>query len=160
MKKWVIIITFFVLLLVSWTSWHIYRGNADYEAKAAHTAVQKAKKGFKINKIESVTYYHGTESYQVIKGIKSGRQWYVWVPDKKSEGRFIERPVKSGITRNQALQALAALHLDVRQIVSVRLGAIKGNPVWEITFLNAGKKYNYVAFYYDTGKEAQRILNI
>ncbi len=128
---------------------------------AAQTAAAKATAHDQLQKTGSVTAYYGTQAYEVVSGTRNGVAMYIWVPDKPSKAAgYLARPVKNGLTRSQALQKLAALHLDVRSIVSVRLGAIQNQPVWEITFKNSHNSFNYVSFNFDTGREVQRMLNI
>lgn len=149
-----------ILVLLS-GSWYLYKSNMNLSDTAAHAAATKAAEHYQLQKTGSVTAYYGTQAYEVVSGSRNGVAMYVWVPDKpgKSAGYLI-RPVKNGLTRGQALQKLAALRLDVRSIVSVRLGAIQNQPVWEITFKNSRNSFNYISFSFDTGKEVQRILNI
>ncbi|RYM06357.1 peptidase M4 [Sporolactobacillus sp. THM7-7] len=159
MKKWIMFILLAVLISGISGSWYVYGKNANYHEQIKQAAVKKAKQRFHIENAESVSYYHGTESYYVIKGKTAGKQMYYWIPDKK-KGKYIERRANSGMTRKEALSTLSNMHLDVQEVLAVRLGAIGGKPIWEITFLNSQKKYNYVSIFFDNGKEAQRILNI
>lgn len=160
MKNWIIIGLFAVLLTAGLGFWQLYSSNINYENRSAQTAAAKAKQRFQISKVESVTYFHGTESYQVVKGTRNGEQMYFWIPDQGKKEIYLTRMAKNGITSQQALQVLAGMHLDVNKVISVRLGAIQASPIWEITFLNSRGNYNYISVYFDNGKEAQRILNI
>ncbi|GGL47995.1 cell wall elongation regulator TseB-like domain-containing protein [Sporolactobacillus putidus] len=159
MKNWIIIGLPAVVLFAGWGSLQLYNSNMNYKNGLSGKAVAKADQQSHPDKIESVTYYNGTESYQVIKGKRNGVQMYFWVPDSK-KGVYFTRVVKNGITSRQALQILAGMHLDVKTVLAVRLGAIQTTPIWEITFLNSRGNYNYVSINFDNGKEAQRILNI
>ncbi|MDD9148728.1 DUF5590 domain-containing protein [Sporolactobacillus sp. CQH2019] len=158
MKNWIIIGLPALVLVAGWGSLQLYNSNMNYENGLARTAAAKAERQFHPDKIESVAYYNGSESYQVVRGTRNGVQMYFWVPDGK--GAYFTRIAKNGITSRQALQILAGMHLDVKTILSVRLGAIQATPIWEITFLNSRGNYNYISINFDNGKEAQRILNI
>ncbi|TGA97035.1 peptidase M4 [Sporolactobacillus shoreae] len=160
MKNWIIAGVLTVLVLAGFGSWYLYKSNMDLSNRAAQAAAAKARQHYQIQKVDTVASYSGTESYEVVKGVRNGIQMYIWVPDRPNKAKYIVRAVKNGITGSQALQKLAGLNLDVNKIISVRLGAIQNNPVWEITFTNKQNNYNYVSFYFDNGKEAQRILNI
>jgi uncharacterized protein YpmB len=161
LKNWVITGSLILLLAVLSGSWYLYRSNMNVLNVAARTAAAKATAHYQLQKTGSVTAYYGTQAYEVVSGSRNGVAMYVWVPDKPSRAAgYLARPVKHGLTRSQAIRKLAALHLDVRSIVSARLGAIQNQPVWEITFKNSHNHFNYVSFNYDTGREVQRILNI
>ncbi|MCQ2009163.1 MAG: DUF5590 domain-containing protein [Sporolactobacillus sp.] len=149
-----------ILIIVGIGAWKLYSSNTVYQNQAAATALKKAKQSYIFDHVKSVTSFNGTDAYQVIQAKRNGNKMYIWVPDHPKKAPFIERAASSGITEKQAMQKLADQRLDVKKIISVRLGAIKGNPVWEITFLNSKNSYNYVSFYFDNGKEAQRILSL
>ncbi|MCO7125773.1 DUF5590 domain-containing protein [Sporolactobacillus shoreicorticis] len=149
-----------VLIIVGTGAWKLYSSNTGYQSQAAAAAVKKAKQRYVFDQVKSVTPYNGTDAYQVIQAKRNGKKMYIWVPDNPKKAPFIERAASSGMTEGQAMQKLADRHLDVKQVISARLGAINGNPVWEITFLNSRNNYNYVSFYFENGKEAQRILNL
>ncbi|WP_100488015.1 peptidase M4 [Sporolactobacillus pectinivorans] len=160
MKNWIITGVLAVLLIAGFGSWYLYTSNMDTSNSSAQAAIVKAKRYYQVQKVDSVSYYYGTDAYEVVKCVRNSVQMYVWVPDEPQKAKYIVRAVKNGITRNQALQELAGLHLNVNKIISVKLGAIQNSPVWEITFTNNTNSYNYVSFYFDNGKEAQRILNV
>jgi uncharacterized protein YpmB len=138
----------------------LYTSNTGYQNRASVAAVKKAKQWYSFDQVKSITPFRGTDAYQVIQAKQKGKKVYIWVPDQPKKAPFLERLASKGITRVQALQKLADAQLDVKKIISVHLGVIKGNPVWEITFLNSKNNYNYVSFYFENGKEAQRILNL
>lgn len=160
LKKWIFFILFVALLSTLAVLTYMYSSNVSAKSDDEATAVKKARHHFHADRILSVSYYHGTESFQVVKGVRDGRQMYFWIPDDPKKGKYIERAVEDGITRQQALDRFSHMDFNVQKVLSVRLGAVQGSPVWEITFLNAQGKYNYVSIYYDNGSEAQRILNI
>jgi Uncharacterized protein conserved in bacteria len=161
LKNWIITGVLIALLVILSGSWYLYKNNMNVSDAAARTAAAKAAVHYQLQKTGSVTSYYGTQSYEVVSGSRNGVPMYVWVPDKPGKtASYLARPAKNGLTRSQALQKLAALRLDVRTILSVKLGAIQNQPVWEITFKNSRNSFNYVSFNFDTGKEVQRILNI
>ncbi|MBM7645260.1 uncharacterized protein YpmB [Scopulibacillus daqui] len=159
MKKWGFIAGIVILICV-WQSWLIYHRASSYEGTAAQKAVAEAKKQYHISKIKDVSYYNGKQSYHVIRSVdKSGKDVYIWVPYKK-DGKMFKEYVKDGLTKQEALQAFSKLNYDVRKIVSVRLGIDNNQPVWEITFTDHNKEYNYVYLYFKDGKEEGHILHI
>ncbi|WP_353947814.1 DUF5590 domain-containing protein [Sporolactobacillus sp. Y61] len=160
MKNWIIAGILCILVLPVLGFYQIYSHNMNDLDHAAGTAAEKAKQQYGIQNVLSVTYYHGSDAYQVVNGTRNGRRIYVWVPDQPKQADFIVRGANKGITEKQALHTLSDMKLDVKKIQSVRLGAIHNQPVWMITFLNSRNNYNYVAIYFDNGKEAQRILNV
>ncbi|MFC6386897.1 peptidase M4 [Sporolactobacillus kofuensis] len=151
-------ITVIVLIVIG--SWSLYTNNTNFQNQSAQSAIKKAKKWYSFNQVLSVTAYHGSDDYQVIKAKQGRKTMYFWIPDRLKKAPYFERAANKGLTKEQALQKLSGKGLDVQKIISVRLGAIQGNPVWEITFLNSKHKYNYVSISFDNGKEAQRILNV
>ncbi|MCL1632609.1 DUF5590 domain-containing protein [Sporolactobacillus sp. CPB3-1] len=140
--------------------WKLYTSNISGQNRSAEDAVKRAHQSYTFNHVKSVVPYNGTEAYQVIQAERNGQDIYIWVPDHPKRAPFILRAAHAGITKKEALQKLSDKRLDVKKIISIRLGAINGNPVWEITFLNSGNNYNYVSFYFNDGKEAQRILDV
>lgn len=160
LKNWIIAGILTILLFTFLGFRQLYSSNMNYRHAWERTAAAKAKQHYQIENIRSVSYYHGTDAYHVVKGSRNGAVMYVWVPDKPKRASYIIREAEKGISQQEALQKLAALHLDIKEVLSVRLGAIHGVPVWTVTFLNGTDHYNYVSFYFDDGKEAQRILNV
>ncbi|MCI1857079.1 MAG: DUF5590 domain-containing protein [Sporolactobacillus sp.] len=160
MKNWIIPSALCLLLLLCFGGWEVYANNLNFNQNAAQAAASAAKKRYPLQKVESVSYYHGTRPWQVVKGVEHGKGVYIWVPDGKGRSAMFQRYVSKGISEKEAVRRLNRLHLDVRKIISVRLGAIGQHPVWEVTFLNSKNNYNYLSFYFDNGKEAQRILNV
>ncbi|WKB37162.1 peptidase M4 [Terrilactibacillus sp. S3-3] len=120
----------------------------------------QARHHFHATNVRAVNYYYGKEAYHVLRGRAGGHAVYLWIPDNKKKGTYIERRVNAGITKQKALQVFEGLHLDVSKVVSVKLGVNDNAPTWEITFLDAKQRYNYVSIYFDNGKEAERILHI
>ncbi|MET1249732.1 DUF5590 domain-containing protein [Sporolactobacillus sp. STCC-11] len=159
-KTTIITVLVALALMVAIGALKLYTSNTGYQEQESVTAVKKAKQWYSFNQVKSVTPFRGTDAYQVIQAKQEGKKVYIWVPDQPKKAPFLERLASEGITQGQAIQKLADARLDVKRIISVRLGAIKGNPVWEITFLNSKNNYNYVSFYFESGKEAQRILNL
>ncbi|MTT32618.1 peptidase M4 [Terrilactibacillus sp. BCM23-1] len=161
MKKWIIIIVSIIVIVVISQSWITYHKTVTYKNKEEKTAVQKAEKHYKISssQISDVTYYNGKTPYHIIKTKRKGQDVYLWVPDAK-KGSYIERKVKDGITESKALSIFYALKYDTLKVVSVKLGAIDDVPIWEITFLDHHKHYNYVSLTFDDGEEIQHILHI
>lgn len=160
MKNWIIGVLIVVLFCFVWGTWNLYSGNRNVQVQAADRAISKAKSHYQISKIDTVTYYHGTNAYQVVEGERNGVKMYLWIPDQKKKAPYIARAAKRGISKTQAMQIFNRLHLDVKQVVSIRLGAINKQPTWQITFLSPNHTYNYISLSFDTGKEVQRILNI
>ncbi|MFC7392661.1 DUF5590 domain-containing protein [Scopulibacillus cellulosilyticus] len=159
MKKWGIIVGIVVLICI-WQSWLIYHRASSYEGTAEQKAVAKAKAHYHISKVKDVTFYNGNRSYHVLRSVlKSGKEVYIWVPDKKG-GKMLEKPVKDGLTKKEALQSFSKLNYDVSKIVSAKLGIDNSQPVWEIIFIDHNKEYNYVYLYFKNGKEEGHILHI
>ncbi|EST10568.1 hypothetical protein P343_16600 [Sporolactobacillus laevolacticus DSM 442] len=159
-KAWLITAAIAVFILFCFGSWKLYFSNMHFQDHSAVSAINKAKKWYHFDHVKSVTAYHGTDAYQVIQAKQKGKMMYFWVPDHPKKAPYIERQASKGITKKQAIQRLFGERLDIKSIISVRLGAIHGHPVWEITFMNSKNNYNYVSLYFDNGKEAQRILNL
>lgn len=140
--------------------WLTYHKNISYEKKASQTAIAQADRHFHAQNIKTVNYYHGKQAYHVVSGRIDGQAVYLWIPDNKKKGAYIERRVHAGITKQKALQVFAGMNLDVAKVVSVKLGVNENAPTWEVTFLDSNQRYNYVSIYFDNGKEAERILHI
>ncbi|CAM3174980.1 DUF5590 domain-containing protein [Sporolactobacillus spathodeae] len=160
MKKWIISILCVLVVAVGWVMWDLYHTNQTVQQQAASRAIAKAQNHYHIDKVLSVSYYHGTNAYQVVKGERNGVPMYIWVPDQKKKAPYIVRAVRRGISRNKAQQIFQGMRFHVKKIVSIRLGAINSQPIWQVTFLAPNNTYNYISIDFDTGKEIQRILNI
>ncbi|MFT8708173.1 MAG: DUF5590 domain-containing protein [Sporolactobacillus sp.] len=160
MKRWLISSALLILVCLGWGAWSLYHSNASFQGQAAVRAVSKARSIYHLDNAHSLSYFHGTNAYQVVEGTRNGVRMYVWIPDQKKKAPYIVRAVRRGITGQKALQIVQGMHLHVKQVVSVRLGAINSQPIWQITFLAPNHTYNYISIAFDTGKEVQRILNI
>ncbi len=160
MKKWAFIILVILLLSASWGIFQIYHQNHTFLTKANSQAVSAAKKKYSIKKVDQVAYFHGTQAYHVIHALLSNKQnVYIWVPEKKGQS-LLEKKVSEGLTKKQAIQSFKKLDYNNVQMKDVRLGMIDQTPVWQMTFVDQNKEYNYVYLSYTDGHEVEHILHL
>lgn len=142
-KKWVITIAALVALALIVQIVYLYSSVQGRLGNELDQAAAKAKQSQHLKKVLNVTYYHGTTAYDVVEGVnKKGKKVYVWVPDKK--GKTLVKPVNGGWNKARVKQ-YAESHLHPKRLISIRLGAEKNIPVWEITYIDQNGRY---AFYY------------
>lgn len=118
-------------------------------------AAAKAKQQQHLKKVLNVTYYHGTNAYDVVEGVsRKGKKVYVWVPDGK--GKPFVKPVDQGWSKGKVKQ-YAMSHLHPKKLISIELGAEKNMPVWEIIYIDQKNRYTFYYLRFGNGEWVKNI---
>jgi uncharacterized protein YpmB len=157
MKKWFwIAITGITILIGIMIKIYLNATEPIADAKSRATAIVKEKT--EITDITEFSLYHGSKAYYVIEGSnKEGEQLIAWVPEKG--GKIVVLPAKEGITKSEAINTLSN-EVSPDQIIDVRLGIEKNNPLWEIYYRSSNDKINYYYIDFETGEEVREIKNL
>jgi uncharacterized protein YpmB len=152
MKKWIFII-FCIFLGVMVTVVNVYNTAVRSKDKGIIQAEELARKKANLINIASTDYYHGMTAYHVIEGKdENGTSWFVWVPNNKKQKVLVKRK-SEGITEQEAIQILLNdRKRNVKRIEKVKLGAEKGVPLWEITYIDEESRYSYYYLNFIDGK--------
>ncbi|HET7656686.1 MAG TPA: DUF5590 domain-containing protein [Bacillales bacterium] len=155
MKKWILTIAIFVFATVIWQAISIYHGiEAKLHSRLDHAA-EKAKREYHLKKVLDVSYYHGTNSYDVVKAVnQKGQPIYVWIPNGK--GKPFHKRVNQGWSKGKVMQYVQN-KLHPRKVISVRLGAEESLPVWEVTYLDQNGRYSFYYLRFDNGEWVKNI---
>lgn len=148
MKKRLMIVAVFVMILTVVVAGFYYQMIRTPLTNEEQEAVAIALAETELEQVEAVEFYHGTDSYQVIRGTDhDGEQLIVWVSTDENE--IVMRRAKDGLSHEQVEQ-FASQQLAPRELISIRLGIEQDLPVYEITYLDNERRY---AYYYMTFKD-------
>lgn len=153
MKKWTWIIVGIVIVTFGFLTAYYQSIRHDVNS-SQEKAIQKAKVEAKMEHIDTVTYYHGKESYQVVQGrTKDKKKVFVFVPEKK--GNLIVIDASKGMTKKEAIEQVKR-EQQVVELVDIRLGMEKNTPLWEIVYTDEKGNYNYHYVRFTTGELYKR----
>ncbi|SHS34223.1 Uncharacterized protein conserved in bacteria [Mycobacteroides abscessus subsp. abscessus] len=157
MKKWFWIAIIGVIILIGITV-KIYLNATEPVADAESRATAIAKEETEITDITEFSLYHGSNAYYVVQGSnKEGEKLIAWIPEKG--GKIVVLPADDGITKSEAINTLSN-EVSPDQIIDVRLGMEKNNPLWEIYYRSNNDKINYFYIDFETGEEVREIKNL
>ncbi|MEK3990959.1 MULTISPECIES: cell wall elongation regulator TseB-like domain-containing protein [Robertmurraya] len=157
MKKWFWIAIIGVIILIGITV-KIYLNATEPVADAESRATAIAKEETEITDITEFSLYHGSNAYYVVQGSnKKGEKLIAWIPEKG--GKIVVLPADDGITKSEAINTLSN-EVSPDQIIDVRLGMEKNNPLWEIYYRSNNDKINYFYIDFETGEEVREIKNL
>lgn len=157
MKKWFWIAIIGVIILIGITI-KIYLNATTPIADAESRATAIAKEKTEITDITEFSLYHGSDAYYIVQGSnKEGKKLIAWIPEKG--GKIVVLPAENGITKSEAINTLSN-EVSPDQIIDVRLGMEKNNPLWEIYYRSNNDKINYFYIDFETGEEVREIKNL
>ncbi|CAH2715771.1 putative protein YpmB [Neobacillus rhizosphaerae] len=157
MKKWIIIIVLFILVVLG-ISIKVYLSAVKPVNAAENKAVTLVKNKTQLNKVQDFHIYNGLETVNVIEGLnKKGEKIIVWIPEKSK--KIIVRKAKDGLSKEEAIQKLLQ-EKKPKKIISVRLGMEKNIPLWEIYYRSENNLINYYYIVFETGEWWKKIENL
>ncbi|CAH0345514.1 DUF5590 domain-containing protein [Bacillus sp. CECT 9360] len=150
MKKW-LIISAIVVLLIFGIAAGSYITALGPKNDAKREAFQSAKEESGLITMDEFYIYNGLDSYHVVIGdTEAGEKKIVWLPnDNKNEP--VTENYKDGIPK-QEIQQLAEKKLNPEKIISIKPGLENSTPLWEVTYLDESKRYNYAYYDFKTGE--------
>lgn len=152
MKKWLIAIGIFVIFIILASIYYqmIRSPLTNEEQEAVSIALAETK----LEHVNSVEFYHGTDAYQVINGTDAKEEeLIVWVRSDNKE--VMTKRVKDGLSKEQVEQ-FALNELSPTEVISIRLGVEQGLPVYEITYIDGEHRYAYYYMTFDDGTFVKR----
>jgi uncharacterized protein YpmB len=157
MKKWIIFIILFVLVIVGFLI-KVYFKSVDPVNAAEKKAVALANKEISLKEIEDFHIYNGIETVNVIEGKSiKGEKIIVWIPEN-SKQVFVKKAM-DGLSKEEAIQKLLQ-EKKPKKIISVRLGMEKNIPLWEIYYRSNNNLINYYYVHFETGEWLKKIENL
>jgi uncharacterized protein YpmB len=157
MKKWMIFIVLFVLVIFGLLI-KVYFTSVDPVKAAEEKAVARANKEIALKEIEDFHIYNGLETVNVIEGKSSkGEKIIVWIPEK-SKKVFVKK-ASDGLSKEEAVQKLLE-EKSPEKIISVRLGMEKNIPLWEIYYRSKNNLINYYYVHFENGEWLKKIENL
>jgi uncharacterized protein YpmB len=157
MKKWIIFIIIFVVVMLSLLI-KVYFTSVDPVKAAEKKAVALANKEITLKEIEDFHIYNGIETVNVIEGKSTkGEKIIVWIPEKNK--KVYVKKAKDGLSKEEAIQKLLQ-EKSPQKIISVRLGMEKNIPLWEIYYRSKNNLINYYYVHFETGEWLKKIENL
>jgi uncharacterized protein YpmB len=150
LKKWIYGIVMLLVIAYGYYLYTLSAGNSSLN-KAYEDAQLIAYNETGLQKPSDFYMYRGKEKWDVITGKnRNGTMVAIWIPlDKNS--KIFALPLKSGITKDQALEVLKQQR-EPFQIIHTKLGCEQGIPLWEITYKNVKDKLCYFYVDFNSGK--------
>jgi uncharacterized protein YpmB len=156
-KKWIIILTLFIVVILGILI-KVYFSAVEPVNAAQKKAVTLAKEKVQMSDVEDFHIYNGLETVYVIEGKnKQDENVIVWIPEK-SKQVFVEK-ASDGLSKEEAVQKLLQ-EKNPKKIISVRLGMEKDIPLWEIYYHSENNLINYYYVHFETGEWLKKIENL
>ncbi|MBT2726254.1 DUF5590 domain-containing protein [Bacillus sp. ISL-75] len=157
MKKWIIFIVIFIVVIVGLLI-KVYFTSVDPVKAAEKKAVALANKEISIKEVEDFHIYNGIETVNVIEGKSNkGEKIIIWIPEKSK--KVYVKKAKDGLSKEEAIQKLLQ-EKSPKKVISVRLGMEKNIPLWEIYYRSNNNLINYYYVHFDTGEWLKKIENL
>jgi uncharacterized protein YpmB len=157
MKKWIIFIVIFVVVILGLLI-KVYFTSVDPVKAAEKKAVAQANEEISLKEVEDFHIYNGLETVNVLEGKSTkGEKIIVWIPEK-SKKVFVKK-AKDGLSKEEAIQKLLQ-EKKPKKIISVRLGMEKNIPLWEIYYRSKNNLINYYYVHFETGEWLKKIENL
>ncbi|WP_026673080.1 cell wall elongation regulator TseB-like domain-containing protein [Alkalihalobacterium bogoriense] len=155
MKKWVFFgIVLFVVVIVSMST-YFYQTIRSPIVAEKEVISNFIIENTDVTIVDTVEFYHGTESYFVIKGVnEQNENVIVWI-NKEDRDSIIVRNAADGITKEQ-VRSFALSELDPKKIISIRLGYENNRTVYEITYIDEEDRYSYYYMTFSDGTFVKR----
>ncbi|PLS16322.1 peptidase [Bacillus sp. M6-12] len=158
MKKWLIITSLAVLILIGISAGAYIHALKPKDA-AYKRAFSKAQNEAGLVTKDKFYIYNGMESYYVIVGKdKNKKQKAVWIPFDKKQ-KVVIKDFHSGKTEED-IRKIVSSEADPDKIVTIKLGMEKSVPLWEVTYLDNKRRYNYEYYEFKTGELLKFYRNI
>lgn len=117
-------------------------------------AIEYVMKETVIEEVNDITFYNGSNHYQVITGTDAkGEQWVVWYNEENDE--VIKRKMNEGLSEKEVLQ-IVNQRLKVKKIENIRLGIENNLPVYEVTYIDDEDRYAYYYLTFNDGTFVKR----
>jgi uncharacterized protein YpmB len=116
--------------------------------KEQEQVVEYVQQNTDIQEVIDVSFYHGTDAFQVITGLDAeGEMWIAWYQLEDQE--IVLRKQNQGLSEEE-VRDFAVNELNPHKINNIRLGIENDLPVYEISYIDQENRY---AYYYITFKD-------
>lgn len=160
LKKWLLFIVIFAFSLTIIISLLIYFQAKSPFSDATDAAESYALENNLLAQVDETYVYNNTSTfYTVIGTTAKGEEKAYFLPDNQSDEKIMEVSLDEGISEQQAVD-IAMKDVKDAKLLHAKLGVEKIGPVWEITYVNADDKLNYVYLLFDNGEWWKRISNL
>ncbi|MCQ6273908.1 DUF5590 domain-containing protein [Bacillus sp. V3B] len=157
MKKWIFIISIFMIIITT-ISVAVYLNAVEPVRAAKEKAIMMAKEETDLTKVDEFNLYNGEESFYIVQGQdRKGTNIIIWVPEK--EGKVVVKKESEGISREQAIKKVLE-EIGSDEIISVKPGMENDIPLWEIHSRTKENLLNYHFLVFETGEWLKKIENL
>ncbi|ETI66629.1 cell wall elongation regulator TseB-like domain-containing protein [Neobacillus vireti] len=157
MKKWILFIVLFIVIIVG-IMIKVYFSSVEPLKAAEKKAVALANEKTSLSKVVDFHIYSGLETIDVIEGKdKKGEKIIIWIPEKSK--KLVVKKASDGLTKEEAIQKLLE-EKNPKKIISVRLGMEKNIPLWEIYYRSENNLINYYYIDFESGEWLKKIENL
>ena len=159
-KKWLLFIVTFAVSLTIIISLLIY-----FQAKSPFSEATSQAESYVVENnllavVDKTYVYNNTSTFHTVIGkTAKGEEKAYFLPAKQSDEKIMEVSLDEGISEQQAVD-IAMKDVNGGKLLHAKLGVEKIGPVWEITYVNADDKLNYVYLLFDNGEWWKRISNL
>lgn len=158
MKKWVVIVSILVLLMIGYFIASVLVGMDD-KKNAEERAVSIATSEGGLKSVSDFYLYHGKEVYSVVIGKDDkGINQVLWIPEKLNKNStIIKKKYSDGVSEKKIID-MVNRNYNPEEIISVELGMEDKAALWEVTFKDSEGNLHY--YYYDfvTGKKTKTTI--
>lgn len=152
-KKWLFIVLAIVILSIVCFS-IFYMSIRSPIKDDRERAIQYVLSETDIKEVIDVSFYNGSNHYQVITGMdEKGEEWIAWYSEE--EDKLIKRRKSQGLSENEVLN-IVKQQLEVKKIKNIRLGIENNLPVYEVTYIDDEDRYAYYYLTFNDGTFVKR----
>lgn len=147
MKKWVIIVSILILLMIGYVVASALVG-MDEKKSAEEQAISIATSEGGLKSVSDYYLYHGKEVYSVVVGKdEKGNNQALFIPkDLDKNSTVVKKRYSEGVSKTDIINTVKREE-NPEEIISVKLGMEDKKALWEVTFKDAKGSLNY--YYYD-----------
>lgn len=149
LKKWIVTFSLVILLLLGYVVASVLvglDGKNSAEEKASKIAINEGG----LTRVDDFYLYNGNKSYSVVVGPDdNGTDQVLWIPSDLKKESIKKMKYSEGYSKSEIINRVQN-DLNPYEIVSVKLGMKKNNPIWEVTIKD--EKDNLIYKIYDFKK--------
>lgn len=155
MKKWIIIISTLIFILLVWQLVSIYHTAMSPIREDENEAAEIAKEEKNLQTINEVYTYNGTTPYTIVQGTDDkNEEIIIWVDEKKKIA--LTANASDGVAKKDVMKYVDT-DRKPSEILSVSLAMENNIPLWEIKFKDQNDRYNLYYIKFEDGEYYQRI---
>lgn len=154
MRKWVILCTFLVIILIWQLALSFVQSNNKQDELQSY-AIKRTLNETEIISIDYVSFYHGEKAYQVVVGKdKNNETSIAWISDDPTKDLFTLNQ-NEGLTKTEVKEHVIK-ERDPLVIKEIRLGMENDKPLWEVTYIDKEQRFTYYYLDFKSGEFLKR----